>query len=297
MSTLTKVFTVLLVVLSIAFTVMTISVVARTSDWRDTALKYEQNARIADTSLRNEIAAGAAIEATLRDTVRSHLARIGELEAQMQTNNADIAKVKTDLARVEAEKSSAEAMNRGLLAQLESARSGETEVRKQLADIEKRNIELERRNIDLNDRVNEQIAQIAVLDEQKRQFEQQLNILRGEADKLSNQARRGMSGVSTENPAGTAMSKVTALTPAEQSGIRGSVVEVRENLVTISNGSADGVQKDMEFVVSRDNQYVGKLKIIQADPTRSAGRMIQTSLAPRTGDQVMDAMTTTKGSR
>lgn len=290
MSTLTKVFTVLLVLLSIAFTVMTISVVAKTNDWRDTALKYEMNARIADTNLRNEIAAGAAIEATLRDAVRSHVAHVGELETQMQANNAELAKVRTDLARVEAEKSSAEAMNRGLLAQLESARSGEGEVRKQLADVEKRNIELERRNIDLNDRVNEQTAQIAVLDEQKRQFEQQLNILRDEAGKLSNQARRGMSGLSTESPAGTAMSKVTALTPAEQSGIRGSVIEVQDNLVTISNGSADGVKKDMEFVVSRDNQYVGKLKISHTEPTRSAGRMIQTSLAPRSGDQVMDAM-------
>ncbi len=290
MSSLTKVFTVLLVLLSIVSSVMTISVVARTNDWRDTAQKYETNARIADTNLRNMIAAGAAVEATSRDAVRTHLARIGELETQMQANNAELAKLRTDIARVEAEKSSAEAMNRGLLAQVESARSGENEVRKQLADIERRNVELERRNIDLNDRVNEQTAQIAVLDEQKRQFEQQLNILKGEADKLSNQGRR--SGVSSENPAGTAMSNVTALTPGTggSSAIRGSVVEVRDNLITISNGSADGVKKDMEFVISRDSQYVGKLKISHTEPTRAAGRMIQTSIAPRTGDQVMDAM-------
>ena len=81
---------------------------------------------------------------------------------QLRKVEAELAKLRTDVARVDAEKSSAEAMNRGLLAQLEAARSGETEIRKQLADIERRNVELERRNIDLNDRVNEQTAQIAV---------------------------------------------------------------------------------------------------------------------------------------
>ncbi len=289
MSTLTKVFTVLLVLLSIVFAVMTISVVAQTTNWKDAALKYETNARIADTNLRNMIAAGSADAATCHDAVRSYLVRIGDMETQMQTNNAELAKLRTDVARVDAEKSSAEAMNRGLLAQLEAARSGENEYRKQLAEIEKRNIELERRNIDLNDRVNEQTAQIAVLDEQKRQFEQQLNILRGEAEKLSNQSRRSMSGVSSENPAGAAMSKVTALTAAGSAAIRGSVVEVRDNLVTISTGSADGVKKDMVFVVSRNAQYVGDLKISHTEPNRAAGRMIQSGVSPMTGDQVMDA--------
>ena len=282
-------FTVLLVLLSIVFAVMTISVVANTNDWKDTAAKYEMNARIADTNLRNMIAAGAAVEATSRDAVRSHLVRIGEMETQMQANNAELAKLRTDVARVEAEKSSAEAMNRGLLAQLEAARSGESEIRKQLADIERRNIELERRNIDLNDRVNEQIAQINVLDEQKRQFEQQLNVLRDEAGKLSNQSRRS-AGFSTENPAGAAMSKITALSPASSGAIRGSVVEVQGNVVTISNGSADGVKNDMEFVVSRNDQYVGKLKISRTEPNRAAGRMINPTTSPMPGDQVMDAM-------
>lgn len=289
MSTLTKVFIVLLSVLSIVFAVMTISVVAQTNNWRDTALKYETNARIADTNLRNMIAASAAVEATSRDAIRTHLARIGEMETQMQSNNAELAKLRTDMARVEAEKSSSEAMNRGLLAQLEAARAAESEYRTQLADIERKNIELERRNIDLNDRVNEQIAQIDVLNEQKRQYEQQLNVLRGEAEKLSNQSRRSITGLNTENPAGAAIG--TALTPGGAAGIRGSVVEVRDNLVTISNGSADGVRKDMVFVVSRGSEYVGDLRITHTEPNQAAGRMVQSRVAPMRGDQVMDALT------
>ncbi|MDO8629275.1 MAG: hypothetical protein Q7R41_02180, partial [Phycisphaerales bacterium] len=234
MSTLTKVFTVLLVVLSIVFTVMTISVVAQTANWRDTALKYEENARIADTNLRSMIAASAAELATARDTVKAHLGKIGELETQMQANSAELARLRSDLAKVEAEKSSAEAMNRGLLTQVEAARSGETEYRKQLAGIEKRNIELERRNIDLNDRVNEQTAQIDVLVEQKRQYEQQLNILKEEAEKGPRQASRTGAGAALESPAGAAMPNVTALTPGGPTAIRGNILEVSDNLLTIS---------------------------------------------------------------
>lgn len=290
MSTLTKVFIVLLTVLSIVFSVMTISVVAQTNNWKELADKYQANARIADTNLRNMIAAGAAVEATSRDAIRSHLARIGEMETQMQTNNAELSRLRTDVARIEAEKGSAEAMNRGLLAQLEAARSAESEYRKQLTETERKNIELERRNIDLNDRVNEQTAQINVLDEQKRHYEQQLNVLRNEADKLSGQSRRAMSGVSTENPAGASMPNVTALTSGGPAAIRGSVLEVRDNLVEISSGSADGVRKDMVFIVSRNNQYVGDLKITHTYPNRAAGQMVMTKSAPMTGDQVMDAM-------
>jgi len=287
---LTKVITVLLVVLSIFFTVMTISVVAQTANWRETALKYEENARIADTNLRNMINASSAELATARDTVNSHLAKIGELETQLQGNGAELARLRSDVAKVDAEKSSAEAMNRGLLAQVEAARSGETEYRKQVADIEKRSIELERRNIDLNDRVNEQTAQIAVLVEQGRQYEQQLNVLKEEAEKRSREASRPSSATSMESPAGAAMPKVTALTPGGPPTIRGSVLEVSDNLITISVGAADGVKKDMIFVIHRDDKYVGDLKISDVRPNQAAGRLVRTTAPPNKGDQVTDAL-------
>lgn len=290
MSTLTKVFTVLLVVLSIVFTVMTISVVAQTARWKDNAEKYEENARIADTNLRQMIAASAAELATARDTIKSHLGKVGELETQMQANSAELARLRTDLAKVEAEKSSAEAMNRGLLTQVEAARSGETEYRKQLAGIEKRNIELERRNIDLNDRVNEQTAQIDVLVEQKRQYEQQLNILKEELERGSRQASRPGAGASMESPTGAAMQNVTALTPGGPTAIRGNVLEVSDNLVTISVGSADGVKKDMVFVIHRNDQYVGDVKISDVTPNRAAGKLVRTTGTPAKGDQVTDAL-------
>ena len=289
MSTLTKVFIVVLVVFSIGFTTMTISIVAQSTDWRDTAQKYEEHAKVADTNLRNEIAASAATEATLRDSIKSHLEKIGEVEGQFKTNGAEMAKLRSDIAKAESEKSSSDAMSRGLLAQLQIADAGRAEYRKQRDEIEKRNIELERRNIDLNDRVNEQTTRIAVLFEQKRQYEQQLSILKTENEKLARTAGRPAGASVLEAPSGVAMSNVTPLTPISPTPVRGKILEISGNLVTISVGSADGVKEGMVFMITRGDQYVGDLKISTVNPNQSAGRMVRTTLAPAQGDQVKDA--------
>jgi len=284
----TKVFIVVLVVFSIAFTTMTVSIVARSADWKDLADKYQEHAKVADTNLRNEIAASAATEATLRDSIKGHLEKIGEVEGQLKAHGAETAKLRSDLARAESEKSSSEAMNRGLLAQLQIADSGRAEYRKQRDDIEKRNIELERRNIDLNDRVNEQTSRIAVLVEQKRQYEQQLNILKTENDKFARELGRSSGASAMETPAGAAMPNVTPLTPVSPSAVRGKILDVSGNIVTISVGSSDGVKKDMVFKLQRGDQYVGDLKISVVNPNQSAGRMVLTKLAPVAGDQASD---------
>ncbi len=289
MSALTKVFIILLVVFSIAFTVMTVSIVAQSTNWRDTAEKYEEHARIADTNLSNLIAANAAELAAANDALRSRLDKIAELEAQLQEARNDVARVRGDLARAASEKSSSEAIQRGLLAQLDACAAGRDGYRAQGEKLERRNIELERKNIDLNDRVNEYTAQVAVMLEQKRQLEQQVNIVRSESEKLTRDARRLSSGMTLEESAGAAMTKVTAVTPIAATAIRGQVLEVSGSIVTISVGAADGVLKDMVFVIHRDEQYVGDLKINLVDPNQSAGRMVSSTASPRSGDLVTDA--------
>jgi len=289
LSLLTKVFIVLLVVFSVAFTVMTVSIVAQTTDWRDTALKYEEHARVADTNLRNLIAANSAELSAASDAVRSHMARTTDLEAKLQQARNDVARLESELLRSASEKSGSEAINRGLLAQLDACGSGRDGYRSERNALEKRNIDLERRNIDLDDRVNEQTAQIAVMLEQKRQLEQQVNILKSERDKLTRQAQEIARGTRVEPAGGAAMSTVSAATPVAASAIRGHVIEVSGTLVTISVGAADGVEKDMVFVIHRDDQYVGDLKINLVDPHKAAGRLVSTVVAPSAGDSVTDS--------
>ncbi len=290
MSTLTKVFIILLVVFSIAFTTMTVSIVAQTADWRDLANSYEQHAAVADTNLRHMIAANAAELATAKDTITDHLEGIRDLQSRLQVARNEAAQLRSELARAASEKSSSEAINRGLLAQLQSAEAARAEYRTQRDGLERGSIDLERRNVDLNDRVNELTARIVVMMEQRRQLEQQVNILRTENEKLAHDARKVPTGVAIEEPAGVALAGVAAVTPAATSPIRGHVLEVSGNIVTISVGAADGVKQDMVFVVHRGDEYVGDLRITLVDPDQAAGRAVGSGVVPQPGDEVTDAL-------
>ena len=289
MSMLTKVFVVLLSVFSIAFTSMAVAFVARTANWRETAEKYKEHAQVADTNLRHAHAAHAAEIATLRDDSRELQRRIGDLEVQLQGARTEVAQVRADLAQAQSEKSSVEAINRGLLAQLQVADTARSEYQRQRNSIEQRNIELERRGVDLNDRVNELTAQLAVLLEQKRQYEQQINILRTENQKLSQAHGAAGRPITFESPEGAATPGVTAITPVSASAIRGRVQEVEGELITLTVGSADGVRKDMVFVIHRNGNYVGDVKISAVEPNRAAGRLVRSAGTPSVNDLVTDA--------
>lgn len=296
MSTLTKVFVVLLVVFSIAFTSMTVSITTQTANWKDTAERFEQHARVADTNLRHLIASNSVELISAVDAVNDHLDTIAGLESQLQEARHQSEQRKAELRRAASQKSSSAAINRGLLAQLQSSQTQREEYQNQRDDLEKQSIDLQRRNIDLNDRVNELTARMAVLVEQRRQFEQQINILRTENAKLARLARAPSMGAAMEAPAGAAMANVEAVTPVAAATIRGRILEISNDIVTISVGSADGVLKDMVFVIHRDGDYVGDLKVSQIDPNRSAGRLVGSRLAPSRGDKVTDALGLT-GSR
>lgn len=284
MSTLTKVFIVLLVLFSIAFTSMTVSIVAQTTNWKDTALKFQEQAKISETNLRHEIAASAAQLATALDEARANLEVIGRLDAEIEKVRQDKARLQSELAKADSEKSGVEAMNHGLFAQFQMAKAEVDELRKQRGELERRTIDRERRNIDLNDRVNELTEQVDVLLEQKRHFEQQIHILRQESYRMA-----GGSAMNTfEEPEGRALPRVEALTPVAARAIRGHVLEIIGNLLTVSVGSADGVKKDMIFVIHRADQYVGDLKITVVDPNQSAGRITLSAAAPQVGDKIAD---------
>lgn len=289
MSTLTKVFVVLLVVFSIAFTVMTVSIVAQTANWKETAERYAQHAAVADTNLRNLIAASNAELASAHDAVNSHLEQVTQLKVELRESVNQSAELRTELSAATSEKSGADAMNRGLVAQLQVADAARAEYQRQRNELERQKTDFQHRNIDLNDRVNELTAHLAILVEQKRQFEQQINILRQENQKLAQVGRQRAIGATLEEPTGAAMTDVAAVTPVAASAIRAKVLEVSGNIVTISVGSADGVQEDMVFVIHRDGDYVGDLRIDMVDPNRAAGRLVRSNFTPRVGDGVTDA--------
>ncbi|MFH0981509.1 MAG: hypothetical protein V2A79_08220 [Planctomycetota bacterium] len=284
MSPLTKIFIVLLAVFSIAFAMSTISFVSQTNQWKKLAEGYRAAQTIVETKLVNQSAGHAAEKANWLDARREQLRQTAELETRLQDKEQDLAALKAELAQLKAEKSSAEALARNLTGQLQLCGTGRDNEQKQRETFQQRNIELEKRNLDLNERVNELTAQTVVFVQQQRQYEQQINILREENQKLATVTRRAAAG-EFDVGGGDA---VTPVEPVAGTPIRGHVLEVDGKLATISVGSADGVQENMTFVIYRGSEYVGDLKITDVEPHRAAGTIVRARGTPQVNDLVAD---------
>jgi hypothetical protein len=68
--------------------------------------------------------------------------------------------------------------------------------------------------------------------------------------------------------------------------LRGLIAEVGQSLVTISLGSADGVQKGIVFHVTRGDDFICDIIITDVDTNKSAGVLDLVQQAPRVMDNV-----------
>lgn len=283
MSTLTKIFIVLMAVFSIAFTMSTINFVAKTNNWRSLAEQYRGQLQVVESNMRNQAAAQAAEKTAWLDARNDLQRTTDDLRKESESQLAQIAEMRNQLAKVETEKNTAMAQATRLASELTVANNGWLEQRKEREGLEQRNMELERRNLDLSERVNEQTAQILVLVQQQNQLEQQINILREERSRTSQTG-----GPVTGRYVPDEFGGVSAAAPPASTPIRGHIVEVQGNIATISVGSADGVREGSVFVIYRGPDYVGDLKVTDVEPNLSAGRIIRSRSTPRPNDQVAD---------
>ena len=273
-----------MVVFSITFTITAISVVGKTTGWKDLALDYQKEQQLVETNMRAAAASHAAEKAVWVDAKNDLNLQITSLEKQLQTAQAENATLKDDVARLEAHKDNADALSRMLAARLKLAQENWSRDVDELKEIDNRNSDLTKRNADLNERVNEQNATIVVMVQEKRHLEQQINILREENTKL---ARAGMPGAATK-VSSVGLDNVTPVASTTGAPVRGRVVEVQGKILTLSVGSSDGVQEGMVFVIHRGTQYVGDVEITDVEPNLAAGRIIRSQVTPLPNDQVAD---------
>ena len=66
--------------------------------------------------------------------------------------------------------------------------------------------------------------------------------------------------------------------------IHGLVSEVSSNMVTLTVGSADGVEKNMRFHITRGDRFLCDVVITHVDVNQSAGVLELVQQMPRVGD-------------
>lgn len=124
----------------------------------------------------------------------------------------------------------------------------------------------------------EKIVQLEALEADRRRLLEQKKELENQ---LSGTLPASASAVTVTPIPGPARPAVPAAVGAD---IRGLVTEVRSNMITLSVGSSDGVQKDMRFHITRGDQFLCDVVITHVDINQSAGVLELIQQTPRVGD-------------
>lgn len=77
-----------------------------------------------------------------------------------------------------------------------------------------------------------------------------------------------------------------AATLASSVNIKGRITEVGESLISLSIGSADGVEKDMVFHVTRGDEFICDVIVTDVDTNKAAGVLELKLGQPKIGDTV-----------
>lgn len=286
MSTVTKIFVVLVSLFAFVFTPMTIQFVAQTHDWKRLAETYQEAAFTSQVHNRNLIAMSLAEKQALDDELQAMQAALREAQASHATTERTLAECAAQNARLETERLGLDAR----VAVLENTVKVLTDQNQVLTASNNKLTEdhnvLMTRNVDLNDRVRDLSAQLLVREQKFRMLEEENLAIRQENERL----RQGAATLAAQpvGPVGP-VPGVQPVTPAAMSPIRGQIMDVQGNTAQIDVGSASGVQKGMIFVVMRDGKYLGDLRIEEMEPSSAVGKLELTGQGViRKGDAVRD---------
>ena len=126
------------------------------------------------------------------------------------------------------------------------------------------------------------------LELQRQLYEQQIRLLKEQNYSLGERLDKLRVGAASETPAAAPGQKAQASAEPEGSPIIGEITKVHDSLASISIGSAHGVKEGMDFIIYRNGQFLGKLRINKVLPDQSAGELMQTQGNIRSGDKVTD---------
>lgn len=289
MTTITKVFVILVCLFALIFTPLAIQFAARTHNWKAAAEGLRDQAETAYAHERSAYAVAASeieyyqdLLKTERDSLAAAQKQIADLGQQLQkatqTNN-ELATSQDSLKR------SVTLLTSQL--DVESKRNDELNTAREASLKSER--ELRTQNLQLADRVKDLSAEVAILNQQNQQRVAELASFREENRKLRDQMKLGQGGqtVSTSTPT------AVAATPAVATGpVSGEITDVSGPLATLNVGSASGVREGMVVVVTRTGNYICDLEVTSnVGPNEAVGRIMyeEAGRRIRVGDKVQDA--------
>ncbi len=285
MTTLAKVFVVVLAVFSIAFSMLVIQYTAQTTNYRTLAeenrmwaMKEQAERQASDN--KNKI-----VVSHLNEVISSLRKQLSEQKNAIDNLTTELGNIKNELL-AERQKSASLASQASQLTSMNNAGSAERkQLQSQLEQVRKENAALRTDNIKLA-KINQK------LELQRKLYEKEIRLLKEQnyslGQRMEELRSRLQAGATTEQTVPRIGKKVVPLTESSASPVIGEITSVRDSLASISIGSAQGVKQGMELIIYRGAQYLGKLKISKVLPEQAAGELVQVTGNIRPGDKVTD---------
>jgi hypothetical protein len=251
-----KIFTMLILVMSIVFMAFSMMVFATHKNWKVAAGKLQTDLTAANTALKD---AKDALEREKMELAREQAARKAALAAlQVRATRAEDTAAATtkQLADASAALSKASATAEEAQRRLAAVEGENKTIRDDLRSAQQKTDQMFLTVVDLTDKLNQAESLRQSLDEVNRQATQQMSQMKMVLD------RNGL----------TADSLVAHIPPK----VDGVVVDVSDrDLVEISIGADDGLKVGHSLDVYRGTQYLGRIVVKKTNPDRAVGQVMK----------------------
>jgi hypothetical protein len=251
-----KIFTMLILVLSIVFMSFSMMVFATHKNWKTTAAKLQTDLGAANTALKD---AKELLEREKMELAREQAARKAALAAlQVRATRAEetLSAKQNELTTLAGSHSKATAAAEEAQRRLATLEDETKKLRDDLRGAQKKTDQMFLTVVDLTDKLNQAESLRQNLEEVNTQATQQMSQMKMVLD------RNGL----------TADSLIAHIPPK----VDGVVLEMSErDLMEISIGADDGLKIGHSLDVYRGNQYLGRIVIKKTNPDRAVGQVMK----------------------
>ena len=288
MSTLTKTLVVLLTLSAIFLCGIVVTYVTNADNYKSLLVEQRRKSQIAVTEQK-------AAQEQLRKKKEEFQRREDELTANIASLGQRIGNLENELRTVKRDKEALDEQVKSwvsIVNELTAANEKQGALlTATLADLEQIKAQQIKQHRELAETTEELVAKIAVvqtLDTQKKRLEEENAGLQNQMDTFLRKNGREVASIEPVTPERTRVLPVSPI--PEKIGLSGTILAIDErySIAQISIGSAHGVKEGMRFFVTRGDQFLCELLIIDVEPEKAAGVLerIRQGYKPRAGDNI-----------
>ena len=283
MSTLTKIFALLVSALSIFLCGVIVTFLASAEDYRGEAEDWQtkaEAAQIQDLAAQNALTIYMQKQEAASEQLRTNIASMHML---LEDRNRQLATASQE-SSVNVSLANTAVTTMGALREtITNMQASQEELTKALQQSRNKMIEAQTQMVELTRHLNSEKVKTNQLENLRRRNLEKIRALEDQNAAIHRQLKK----VTLSSSEFRDDEKVTmARTELAGVPIRGQITEIDGDNVAISVGSASGVRKDTRFWITRGDKFLGNLEVVYVESNESVGRLANKQGVVVRGDTV-----------